>query len=105
MPFPAAADGVERKPPPKKGKSRSRRYHMRWCYREEPSNDDNGLYSTEVKSTNVQSARTSLLKVLNDGVERGTPDFLRPTDIVIVEARVLERGEYLPEPDDESEEA
>lgn len=102
MPFPATKS--DRPPPPKKGKSRSRRYHMVWCYREEPSNDDSTLYNTEVRSTNIGSAVTSLLKYLNEGRERTDPEFLRKSDLVVVEARVMRRGEVLMMDDDADEE-
>jgi hypothetical protein len=86
MPFPGAG---ERKPPAKKGKSRSRRYAISWVYREEDSNDDEQLYVNEVKSTNIQSAVTALLRTLNDGED----EKLKKSDIVVVEVRVLARGE------------
>lgn len=91
MPFPPTG---ERKPPVKKGKSRSRRYAISWVYREEPSNDDGQLYINEVKSTNIQSAVTALLKLLNAVDE---DDKLKKSDIVVVECRVLARGETVEE--------
>jgi hypothetical protein len=66
---------------------------MAWVYREDDSNDDSTLEHTEVRSTNTQSAVTALLRVLNDGVERDDPEYLRKTHIVVVEARILARGE------------
>lgn len=98
MAFPPAG---ERTQPAKKGKSKSRRYHMVWCYREEDSNDMDLMNHQEAKSTNINSATTSLLKILNEGVDRTDPDFLKKSDIVVVQARVLERGENLPEAEDE----
>ena len=94
MALPAAG---ERKPPVKKGKSKSRRLAVTWCYREEDSNEVEGMHLTEVKSTNIQSAVTALLRQLNDGIERGTAEFLRKSDLVVVEVRILERGEQIDE--------
>ena len=101
MPFPASGGtAVKRAPLPKKGKSRSRRYAVSWAYREEPTNDDNALYVNEVKSTNIQSAVTALLRSMNDGEE----EKLRKSDIVVVEVRIMARGEQLVEHDDEGDE-
>ena len=91
MPLPAKNTSAA--PLPKKGKSRTRRYDVAWVYREDPSNVDEELFRTEVRSTNIQSAVTALLRVLNDGVPRDDDAFLRKTHIVVVEARVLARGE------------
>jgi len=71
---------------PKKGKSKSRRYHILWCYREEDSNDTDILYEEDVKSTNVMSAITALLKVLNADV--GPDEKLRKSDINIIECQI-----------------
>lgn len=94
MPFPAnvTITGDRPKAPPK-GKSRSRRYGIAWAYREDPSNDDDLLHRTEVRSTNIGSAVTALLRELNAGLERDHSDYLRKSSIVVVEARVLDRGE------------
>ena len=91
MPFPGGPS--THAATPKKGKSRSRRYDLAWTYREDPSNDDAALHHTEVRSTNIGSAVTALLKILNEGVERDSDEFLRKSHIVVVEARVLARGE------------
>lgn len=91
MPFPAANPDAPKAPP--KGKSRSRRLGIAWCYREEDSNDDAQLYRNEVKSTNVGSAVTALLRLLNQGIERDDPEYLKKSGIVVVEVRVLGRGE------------
>ena len=103
MPFPSAGT-APKKVLPKKGKSRSRRYEVWWCYREEPSNDDSTLYVAEVKSTNVQSVRTALLRALNTDA-KGNPvkekDKLRGTDVVLIQARVLARGETIPGTEEE----
>jgi len=93
MPFPATTG--DRPAAPKKGRSRSRRYDIAWVYREDPSNEDAELQHTEVKSTNIQSAVTALLRILNEGLERDDPEFLRKTHIVVVEARILGRGEQV----------
>lgn len=79
----------ERNRPPKKGKSKARRYLMVWCYREEDSNNMDEMNTEEVRSTNVNSAQTALLKALNEGEE----DKLKKSDIVVVDARVMGRGE------------
>lgn len=94
MAFPAT---TERKPPVKKGKSKSRRLAVTWCYREEDSNDTDLMHLAEVRSTNIGSAVTALVRKLNEGVERGTDDFLRKSDLVVVEVRILERGEQIDE--------
>lgn len=63
MAFPPA-DPNRPKPPPK-GKAKSRRYALAWVYREEPSNDETAWEWREVRSTNVLSAFTALLKIVN----------------------------------------
>jgi len=71
---------------PKKGRSKSRKYVMLWCYREDDSSDDSALYEEEVNSTNVSYAANALLKILNDGVKE--EEKLRPPDINIIECRI-----------------
>lgn len=88
---------TERKPPVKKGKSKSRRLAVTWCYRDEDSNDTDLMHVNEVKSTNIGSAVTALLRTLNEGIERGAEDFLKKSDLVVVEVRILERGETVQE--------
>jgi hypothetical protein len=102
MPFPTATS--ERPRAPKKGKAKSRRYGIAWVYREEPSNDDNYLHRSETTSTNVQSAITSLLRSLNADVEPDDEEFLRKSSVVIIEVRLLGRGETYAAPSDEEDE-
>jgi hypothetical protein len=73
---------------PKKGKSKSRRYQILWCYREDDSNRDEELYKEEIRSTNVLSAITALVRMLN---EDDSGEKLRKADINVIECRFMGR--------------
>jgi len=86
MPFGQPGVAPPKSTLPKKGKSKGRPYVILWCYREDDSNDINTLYSEELKSTNIMSAVTALLKILNDGAS--ADEKLRKSDINVIECRI-----------------
>lgn len=98
MPFPAAGTKTAAKPLPKKGKSSGKRYAIAYVLREDDSNNPDTWKWEEVKSTNVASATTALLKKLNT-TKTGKPvpaaRKLRKTGIVVLSCYTLERGQSL----------
>jgi len=67
--------------------NRSYKFEITWCYKDEGNRPDNIEEITEVASTTVPRAISKLVKTLNEGLEKDDDDFLRASDLLVIDVR------------------
>lgn len=67
--------------------NRSYTFEITWCYKDEGNRPENIVEITEVKSTTVGRAISKMVRELNEGLEKDHDDYLRASDILVIDVR------------------
>jgi hypothetical protein len=67
--------------------NRTYKFEITWCYKEDGNRPDNIEEITEVSSTTVQRAISKLVRQLNEDVSKDDPDFLRASELLVIDVR------------------
>jgi hypothetical protein len=67
--------------------NRSYDFEITWCYKEDGNRPDNIEDITTVRSTTVGRAVSKLVRELNDGLEKDDEEFLRASDLLVIDVR------------------
>jgi hypothetical protein len=67
--------------------NRTYKYEITWCFKEEGNRPANIEEITEVTSTTVNRAISKLVRELNTGVDKDSEDFLRASDLLVIDVR------------------
>lgn len=67
--------------------NRSWDFEITWCYKESGNRPEGIEQIDVVRSTTVPRAISKLVRELNDGLEKDDEDFLRSSDIMVIDVR------------------